>query len=254
MIEFSRWIRKTHPNYFTESEDLTANPQSPNPQDPHAIKSSIYTTMPTPKDFKSKASPAIDKILNGLSIAANNEIAKCNRTVVAANNANDRTSALKQLNDFTAFAQETYKRTEDILNKQGVNMFYCLEIDKIIDKTKITERLVANEIYKLQNDLRRSQENGKRSPVYALMEMMDYNQNIITTQFERLFDEFLDEYFKSGKIDETENKIKDFFCYVPPVNSPEVGNGLVAVNQAAQRYQMILEPFVQQGQIKIPKK
>jgi len=59
MIEFSKWIRKTHPNYFTESEDLNANPltnpQSPNPPDEAgAVNVDKLLAAPTPDDFKNE--------------------------------------------------------------------------------------------------------------------------------------------------------------------------------------------------------
>lgn len=97
MIEFSRWIRKTYPNYFTESEDLNANPQSPNPPDPHAVQSSIYTTMPTPKDFKSKASPVFQAVINSLVNAAKSQMPKLENSIAKANNKEEKTLALELL-------------------------------------------------------------------------------------------------------------------------------------------------------------
>ena len=54
MIEFSKWIRKTHPNYFTESEDLNANPLANPPDEAVAANVDRLLAAPTPDDFKNE--------------------------------------------------------------------------------------------------------------------------------------------------------------------------------------------------------
>jgi hypothetical protein len=260
MIEFSRWIRKTHPNYFTESEDLNANPlanpQSPNPPDPHAVQSSIYTTMPTPKDFKSKASPVFQAVINSLVKAAKSQMPKLENSIANANNKEEKTLALRTLNSFVAFANEMEKRVITILNSQGLDMFYCAEMNKIIRKLPKNvfsdNKNLANEINAFQTQISNPDPNAT-SPIDSLMDIMTVDDALKEFTFTKLFEEFLDEYSTTGDNSIAEEKLQSYHYYIPPVNSSNVRNGLLGVKQAAQRYQEILEPFIQQGLIKIPK-
>lgn len=253
MSNFNEWVRKTHPDYFAEAD---VNETLPQGVDQQAYKSSIHTDMPTPEDYQTQSKQASKNITDGITTAANNEIIKLQRAINAATNPNDKTLAIQRLNDFSAFANETHKRAEQILKMQGNDMFYCKKIDEEI--TKIPKQTLANnhelitKIYNLQKATRMTK-GGSISPVYSLMDMMGQNQNIIAFQFEKLFEEFLDEHSKSGKIEEAEAKLKNHAFYIPPVNSEDVAIGITAVKQAAQDYELILSELVKTGMMKIPK-
>lgn len=253
MNDFSEWIRKTHPEYFVEADENAIQTQG---SDPHASKSSIHTVMPTPADYQNESKKVSKSILDGITTSANNEILKLQRSINAATDANDRNLAIQRLNDFFAFANETYKRSSEILKSQANNMFYCKKIDEEIEKLPkqvfLNNHELATKIYNLQKTMRITK-NNKISPVYTLMDMMGQNQNMIAFQFEKLFKEFLDEHSISGKIEEAEAKLKNHAFYIPPVNSEDVAMGMTYVKQAAQDYELIFSELVKTGMMKIPK-
>ena len=157
MIEFSRWIRKTHPNYFTESEDLTANllanPQSPNPQDEGgAVNVDKLTVAPTPDDFKNEVIQSVNEMAKAHADCCKNWGTSLKQTWENAENPrldpkseikiNKKGQAFLMMNAMIELCNEQHKRLLDFLNSNGFELVYYFY--KIHEMQKATINLAKN--------------------------------------------------------------------------------------------------------------
>lgn len=153
MIEFSRWIRKTHPNYFTESEDLTANPQSPNPQDEGgAVNVDKLTVAPTPDDFKNEFTEAGTEMVKAHAACCKNWRTELTKTWANAENPpldpnsqikiNKKGQAFLIMNAMIELCNEQHQKLVDFVNSKGFPLVYYLY--KTHEMQKATIKLAAN--------------------------------------------------------------------------------------------------------------
>jgi len=157
MIEFSRWIRKTHPNYFTESEDLNANPlanpQSPNPPDEvDAVNIDKFLNAPKPDDFKNEAIQIGKEILQAYDDAANRNIEFITQEWKNAadpkihpeftNQVTPKMEKWLVLSAMQPYVKEQYKRLGQFINGKGFIIVYY--VHKMRELLLATMRLAAN--------------------------------------------------------------------------------------------------------------
>jgi hypothetical protein len=86
MLEFSKWFRKSHPDFLRE-EDLNANQitnqQTPNAPDvAGAVNIDSFSTAPTPDDFKNEAMQSGKEILQAYENAAKKEFENIKRQMI----------------------------------------------------------------------------------------------------------------------------------------------------------------------------
>jgi len=139
MIEFSRWIRKTHPNYFTESEDLNANPlanpQSPNPPDEAgAVNVDKLLAAPTPDDFKNEVIQEANEMAKAHADCCKNWGTYLKQTWANAENPqldpkseikiNKKGHAFLVMNAMIELCNEQHQRLVKFLNTKGFELVY----------------------------------------------------------------------------------------------------------------------------------
>jgi hypothetical protein len=94
MLEFSKWFRKSHPDFLRE-EDLNANQitnqQTPNvPDVAGAVNIDSFSTAPTPDDFKNEAMQSGKEILQAYENAAKKELEDAKQQMILFNNSNKK--------------------------------------------------------------------------------------------------------------------------------------------------------------------
>lgn len=157
MIEFSRWIRKTHPNYFTESEDLNANPlanpQSPNPPDEAgAVNVDKLLAAPTPDDFKNEVIQEANEMAKAHADCCKNLAAELKQTWANAENPpldpkseikiNKKGHAFLAMNAMTELCNEQHEKLVKFINSKGFELVYYFY--KIHEMQKATINLAKN--------------------------------------------------------------------------------------------------------------